>query len=432
MDPILLSLLGITGMFILILLQVPIGLAMATVGVIGFALMSSFESAVSLLVSETVTTITSLDMAVIPLFLLMGNFANAAGISTGLYNLAYALMGRWRGGLAMSTVGACGLFGAVCGSSFATTATFGRIALPEMTNRNYAPTLASGCIAAGANLASLVPPSIVMIIYAIMAEQFIIEIFIAALIPAVLTILLYVLAIVIYTRIYPMAGPAGEKMTGFEVLKVAVKNLDSLLFLSAIAAGIYGGVFSVTEAAALAVVLSFLFVLLRREITWEIFWQALADAASNTAMIYIVIIGANVLNYFLVVTHMPDVLVTAITNSGWPTYLVILLLLFAYLILGSIFDTIAAMLITLPFVLPLITNLGYSLVWWGVINVVVIEIGLITPPIGMNVFVLQGISRVPLSTVFKGIVPFLCADLVRLSLLVLFPVLVLWLPALFR
>lgn len=433
MDPILLASLAIVGMFILIMLHVPIGLAMGTVGLIGFGLMSSFGASFSLLASETVTVISSVDMAVVPLFLLMGNFANAAGISTDLYNLAYALLGRWRGGLAMSTVGGCGLFGAVCGSSFATTATFGRIALPEMLKRGYAPTLATGCIAGGGTLGSLVPPSIILVIYAIMSEQFIIELFIAAILPAALTILLYILAIVIYVKIYPTAGPAGERTNISNILKTAIKSWCSLLLIVAIAGGIYGGVFTVTEAAALGAILAFLFALLRRKMSLAVFWQALTDTATNSAMIYVIIIGAYVLNYFVVLTHMPDVIATGILDSGWPTYLIFIVLLLVYILLGSVFDTIAAMLITLPFVLPLIESMGYSPVWWGIVNVVVIEIGLITPPIGINVFVLHGVAKdFPLSTVFRGILPFLMADFVRLALLVIFPAISIWLLKFFQ
>jgi len=432
MDPILLASFAIIGMFILIMLHVPIGLAMATVGVIGFGIMSSFKASFSLLASEMVTTISSIDMAVVPLFLLMGNFANAAGISTDLYNLAYALLGRWRGGLAMSTVGGCGLFGAVCGSSFATTATFGRIALPEMLKRGYAPTLATGCIAGGGTLGSLVPPSIIMIIYAILAEQYIIELFVAAIIPAVITILLYLLAIAIYVRIYPKAGPAGDRVSLSGLLEIAIKSWGSILLLAAIAGGIYGGVFTVTEAAALGAILAFLFAIFRRRMNWRMFWQSLTDTATNSAMIYMIVVGAYVVNYFIVLTHMPDVIATGILDSGWPIPLIFIVLLSVYIILGSVFDTIAAMIITLPFVLPLIESMGYSAIWWGIVNVVVIEIGLITPPIGINVFVLQGVAKdFPLSTVFKGILPFLFADFVRLSLLVIFPVLSLWLLRVF-
>jgi len=433
MDPLLFVSLAIAGMFILILLHVPIGLAMATVGIIGYGLMTSFTASFSLLTSETITNLSSVELAVVPLFILMGNFASAGGISTDMYNLAYALLGRYRGGLAMATVGGCGLFGAVCGSSFATTATFGRVALPEMLKRGYAPTLSSGCIAAGGSLGSLVPPSIILVVYAIMAEQYIIELFIAAIIPSILTILIYLLAVIVYVKFNPNASPAGGVVNRSELLKMLLKSWGAIFLLTAIAFGIYGGIFTVTEAAALGAILAFLFALFRKKMTLKIFWNTLEDTASTTAMIYIVIIGASILNYFIVLTHMPDTMANGIMNSGWPTFLVFIVLFVSYIVLGSIFDTIAAMLITLPFVLPIIIGMGYSPVWWGIINVVIIEIGLITPPIGMNVFVLHGVAKdFSLSTIFKGIIPFLMADILRLALLVIFPFISLWLPNLFK
>ena len=433
MDPILLASLAILSMFVFILLHVPIGLAMAMVGVIGYGLMTSFAASSSLLSVEGIANLSDLNLAVIPLFLLMGNFASAGGISTDMYNLAHALLGRYRGGLAMATVGGCGLFGAVCGSSFATTATFGQVALPEMLKRGYAPTIATGCIAGGGTLGSLVPPSIILVVYGIMAEQYILELFIAAIIPAALTILLYFLSVAIYVRIYPEAGPAGDRVNPSELFKIAVKSWGAIFLMVAIAGGIYGGVFTVTEAAALGAILAFLFAIFRGKITLKIFWQTLSDTAATTAMIYLIIIGANVLNYFIVLTHMPDLLATSIMNSGFPTFVILIILLLVYIILGSVFDTIAAMLITLPFVLPIILSMGFSPVWWGIVNVVVIEIGLITPPIGMNVFVLHGVARdYPLSTIFKGIMPFLFADIVRLALLVMFPVISIWLPNLLK
>jgi len=352
MDPVLLASLAIMFMFVLILLHVPIGLAMAAVGLIGYGLLASFSSASTILVAEAVTALSSVDFAVIPLFILMGNFASAAGISADMYNLVYSLLGHRRGGLSMATVGGCGLFGAICGSSFATTATFGRIALPEMFKRDYAPTLATGCIAGGGTLGSLVPPSIILVIYALFSEQYIIELFLAAIIPAILTIALYFLAIIVYVRIYPDAGPAGDRITWLERLQLAKRSWSALLLMVLIAGGIYGGVFTVTEAASLGVILALLFAFLRRTITKKMFWQILADTAATTAMIYTIMIGSSVFNYFIVLSHLPDVLTQGILGSGWPTFLIFIVILIVYIILGSVFDTIAAMIITLPFVLP--------------------------------------------------------------------------------
>ena len=433
MDPVFVAGLGIAAMFILILLQVPIGISMIVVGAVGFGVLSCFGPALSILESEPSSVISNVDLAVIPLFLLMGNFATTAGLSADIFKLAYAFFGHRRGGLALATIAGCGFFGAICGSSVATAVTFGRVALPEMLQRKYAPDLATGSIAAGGTLGSLVPPSVILVIYAVMAEEFIIELFIAAVIPAILSIASYFVAIAIYVRMKPSAGPAGPRMLWSDRFKTLSHSWGVVFILVVVVGGIYGGVVTVTEAAALGAILSFLFALGRKKLTVEGFWRALTGTATTTAMIYVIIIGGNVFSYFVTVTNMPEAIVTAIGNWHAPTPVILLVLLIVYLILGSIFDTVAAMLVTLPFVLPLITSMGYSPVWWGIVNVVVIEIGMITPPIGLNVFVLQGVAKtIPLGVIFRGIIPFLCADIIRLTILVAFPALMLWLPNLMR
>ncbi len=429
MDPIIVAVVGVLFMFLLILLQVPIGIAMAVTGVVGYGLLSGFGPAITIIATETSSTISNPDLAVIPLFLLMGNFASVAGLSGDIYKLAYAFLGHRRGGLALSTVAGCGLFGAVCGSSTATAATFGKVALPEMLDRKYAPHFAAGCIAAGGTLGSLIPPSVILIIYAVIAEEFIVTLFIAAIIPGLISIGAYFIAIMIYLRINPKAGPAGPRMSWHNRFKTTLRCWAVILILLVVVGGIYGGVFTVTEAAAFGAVLAFLFAVGRRKMTLRMFWDALDGTAMTTAMIYGIIIGANIMTYFVTVSRMPDELVSLISGMQLPNFLVLTLLLFVYLLLGSIFDTVAAMLITLPFVLPLIIDMGYSPIWWGIVNVVVIEIGMITPPIGLNVFVLHGVAQdLSLTTIFRGIVPFLLADIGRLIILVVFPILILWLP----
>jgi tripartite ATP-independent transporter DctM subunit len=419
-------------MFVLILLQVPIGIAMAVVGVLGFGTLSGFGPAVSIIATEASSAIANPDLAVIPIFLLMGNFATSAGLSGDIYNLAYAFFGHRRGGLALATIAGCGFFGAVCGSSTATAATFGRVALPEMLSRKYASHFAAGCIAAGGTLGSLVPPSVILIIYAVMAEEFIITLFIAAIIPSIVSIVVYFLAISIYLRIRPDAGPPGPKMNWADRLTTTLHCWAALLILVMVIGGIYGGVFTVTEAASFGAAFTFFFALGRKKLTVKKFWEALTGTAISAAMIYMIIIGANIMSYFVTVTHMPDSLINLISHLALPNIVVLLILLVVYLALGSIFDTVAAMVITLPFVLPLIGGMGYSVIWWGIINVVVIEIGMITPPIGLNVFILHGVAPdIPLTTIFRGILPFLYADITRLLLMVIFPPLITWLPSLF-
>ena len=431
MDPIIVAALGIAFMFVLIGLHIPIGVSMALGGLVGFGFLVGFGPAVSLFSTEPAGVIANLDLAVIPLFLLMGSLAGVSGLSSDIYRLAYAFIGHHRGGLALATIGGCAGFGAVCGSSIATAATMGRVALPEMIERGYAPSLASGSVAAGGTLGMLIPPSVIMVIYAFLAEQFVITLFIAALIPALIAVTLHFVAIAIYVRVRPGSGPAGERVSWRGRLRVFAQSWAVLALMFAVIGGIYGGVFTVTEAASLGVGLAFIFTIARGRLTAETLLQVVRETASNSAMIYVIISGASIFTYFITATKMPDALVTAITAMELHPLMVIFVLMVVYLILGSIFDTIAAMVITMPFVFPLVVSMGYSPIWWGVVLVMVIEIGMITPPIGLNVFVIFGVAKtIPLGTIFRGILPFLYADLVRLVIIILFPALTLWLPEL--
>jgi C4-dicarboxylate transporter, DctM subunit len=433
MDPLLIGALGLGAMFALILLQVPIGFAMIATGITGFGLIAGFGPAMSILATEPASNIASVDLAVVPLFLLMGSFASAGGLSADIYTVAYALLGHKRGGLAYATVGGCGLFGAICGSSPATAATFGRVALPEMLKRGYAPSFAAGTIAAGGTLGSIVPPSVIMIIFAVVAQQFILALFVAAIIPAIIAILFHVLAVTIYIRVNPEAGPAGLRTSWPERWQAIKSAWAVMILVLAVIGGIYGGVFTVNEAAAVGAALSFLFALARRRLTWSTFWKALIETASNTAMIYVIIFGASIFSYFINVAHVPEAMTAWVQGLPLPPLAIIFVLLVIYVILGCIFDTVSAMLITLPFVLPIVTGLGYDPIWWGIINVVVVELGMITPPIGINVFVLYGVARtIPLSQIFRGVMPFVASDFCRLMLLTLIPALTLWLPRLFN
>ncbi len=430
MDPLVLAGLGLAGMFALIALHIPIGVAMGVSGFICVGLiLNDWSAAISLLKSEPSGIIANRELAVIPLFLLMGAFAGAAGLSADLYRLAYALVGHYRGGLAMSTIGGCAGFGAVCGSSVATAATMTRVALPEMLDRGYQPALATGCIAAGGTLGMLIPPSVIMVLYAVLTEQFVISLFIAAIVPGAIAVALHFVAIYVYVHASPEAGPAGPRMPASERWKVLRESWRVLTLAIVVSGGIYGGIFTVAEAAAIGAVLSFVFTWQSGRLTKKVLWEVLSESAANTGLIYLIIIGANIFTYFVTLSHLPNQLVATIQSMGVHPLVVMALLMVMYLILGSIFDTVAAMVITLPFVFPLILDLGFNPIWFGVINVMVIEIGMITPPIGINVFVLHGIARdVPLTTIFRGIGPFLVADLVRLTILIFFPILALWLP----
>ncbi len=429
LPPLATGLLGLGAMFVLIFLHVPIGIAMGVVGVVGCAFIIGWGPALSLAGTEPSSAMASEGFAVIALFLLMGNFANAGGLSGELYRLAQSFLGRFRGGLAYATIGACAGFGAICGSSVATAATMARIALPEMLSRGYAKPLAAGSIAAGGTLGMIIPPSVVMILYAVLTENSIIALFLAAIVPGLIAVVFYFAAIAAVVAQNPAIAPEGRAAEPGERLRTLRECWAVVLLAVVVSGGIYSGIVTVSEAAAVGASLAFLLALLRRRLTMRRFVESLSDTASATALIFVIIIGASIFSYFATLSGLPAAIVAAIEGLGLHPLLVILLLQVMYLVLGAIFDTIAAMVITLPFVYPLVIGMGYDPIWWGVVNVVVIELGMITPPIGINVFVLHGMARdLPLPTIFRGVLPFIVADILRLTLLILVPPLALWLP----
>lgn len=430
-DPILLTCLGMAGMFVLIILHVPIGVAMGLAGLIGFGILSGFGPSLSLFGTEPVGILANPDLAVVPLFLLMGSLAAVSGLSSDIYKLVYAWVGHRRGGLAYATIAGCAGFGAVCGSSPATAATMGRIALPEMLQRGYSPKIATGCIASGGTLGMLIPPSIIIVIYAFIAREFVITLFIAALIPAVIAVLGYLLTITVWVAINPSLAPAGERQSWAARGRAALASWGAVLLIGIVAIGLYGGIMTVNEVAAVGVVITLVFALWRRSLNYHTVMQIIRETATNTAMIYGIIFGASIFTYYVTATRLPTTLADTISSLGLPNIAVILVLIVIYLILGSIFDTVSSMVITLPFILPLVKEMGYDPIWWGIVLTMVIELGMITPPIGMNVFVLHGIAKdIPLGTIFRGIGPFVIADLFRVGLVVAFPQLALWLPRL--
>ena len=434
MEPYLIGLLGMGVMFALIVLHVPIGVAMGIAGVATFGLIrGDIGPALTLFGTETVSKVSSAELAVIPLFLLMGSFATVGGLSADLYRIAYALIGHIRGGLAVATIGGCAGFGAICGSSVATATTMTRIALPEMMKRNYSERLATGSIAAGGTLGMLIPPSIILVLYGVLTEQFVKTLFVAALLPGLLAVALHIVTIMILVRLKPELASTGDKQPWIETLRALKDGWTAVLLMAAVSGGIYAGIFSVNESAAVGAFLAFLIALLRRRLTWPRFWSALQETAATTSMIYLMTIGASIFTYAVTISGLPRLIVTGIQDTGLPGIWVVMLLMVMYLILGSIFETISSMVITIPFVFPLIIGYGYDPIWWGVLTVMVIEIGMITPPIGMNVFVMKAmLPRTKLSTIFAGVAPFIAADLVRLAILIAFPALSLYLVNLFN
>jgi len=422
--PILILLAGVGAMLALIAIHVPVGVSMAISGLVLFAALTDVSAALATVSVEVASALSSADLVTIPLFLLMGSLAARAGISSDIYTLASQWVGHRRGGLAMATITGCAGFGALCGSSVATAATMGRVALPEMLTRGYKPGLATGAIASGGTLGILIPPSIVMVIYAVLTEQFVLDLFVAGILPGLLALALYLLAIVVVTYRDPTAGPAFEAVPMRDRLRGIGASWRALAVLGVVVAGLYSGLFTVAEAASMGVGLTLFFFLTRCPRTeWVGQLRAVAvEMAQNTGMIFLMVIGAALFSYFLTLTEAPQALVDMVQDADLNPYVVLAIVLLMYLFLGAVFDTIAAMILTTPFVYPLMVGFGFDPIWWGIMMVMVIEIGMITPPIGMNVFVMGGIARdIPLGTIFRGVMPFFWADMLRLLLLILFP-----------
>jgi len=423
------GMIGLASLMIMIVLHVPIGVSMAVAGTVTFAYLRNWDAAFSVVGTEATTAIASADLALIPLFILMGNFAAGGGMARDVYKLAFTLVGHMRGGLAMATIGGCAGFGAVSGSSIATVTTMTKVAYPEMIKRGYSERVAGGSIAAGGTLGMLVPPSIIFVLYGVLTENFVLTLFAAAIVPATLAVVMHFIAIQIYLQASPESVRPAERTDWAGRLKALRDAWTVLLLAIVVAGGIYSGIFTVTESAAVGSVLAMFIAIFRGELSMRSFWAALHDTAATTAMIYVIVIGAGVFSYAMTLSLLPETLVNWIGALPVPPLVIIGILMIFYIIMGAIFDTISAMVLTLPFVYPVILQLGYDPIWWGVIMIMVIEIGMITPPIGINVLVMNAmLPNSSLGTIYRGIVPFLMADLVRLVILILIPALSLFLP----
>ncbi|MCZ4282419.1 TRAP transporter large permease [Kiloniella laminariae] len=430
MSPEIIGLISFVVLLGLIAFRIPIAIAMGMVGAIGGLIVNGYDSVAFIMGSIPFESVFPYSLSVIPLFILMGAFSARAGLSRALYDGVHAFIGHYRGGLAMATVGACAAFGAICGSSLATAATMCRVAMPEMRRRNYDDGLASATIAAGGTLGVLIPPSVIMIIYAILTEQSIGRLFAAALIPGLLATGLYMLAIWIKTARNPAFGPADTRVEWPQRFSALFSVWPVILLFGVVIGGIYAGWFSPTEAAAIGAIGAFLLALAKRQLNLRSFWESLNETANTTGMIFLILVGTAVFNYFIETTGLPQSLVSFVTELGWDRYMILILLVIFYIILGCFMDALSMILLTLPFIYPLITSLGFDPIWFGVIMVSVVEVGLITPPVGMNLFIIMaGTPGLTLQTISRGVVAFLFADVARLALLILFPALSLWLPA---
>jgi tripartite ATP-independent transporter DctM subunit len=429
MSPTAAGLVGFVALFALLALRMPIGLAMMLVGAAGIAILNSPQAAFNVLGAFPFSYSAVFTLSVIPLFVLMGSFASVSGMGADLYRTAYAWVGHRRGGLAAATIIACAGFAALSGSSVAAAATMGKVALPEMRRYRYDPRLATGSIAAGGTLGILIPPSTVLIVYALLTEQSIGRLFLAGFLPGLLLTLLFVATVFIVSMLNPEAGPAGERQTLRQRLSVLVGSGAFLLIVIIVVGGIYLGVFTVTEAAAIGAFVTFLHALWKRRLTLPAFSTALLETIRTTAMVFLILIGAHFFAPFLALTRIPVELASAIGDLAIPGFAILALILVAYIALGTFMEGFAMMVLTVPIVLPIILTLGYDPIWFGIIMVIVLEMGLISPPVGINVFVVKGVAEdVPLGQIYAGIVPFWIAMAVCAILLIIFPEIALLLP----
>ena len=426
------ALIGFAGMFLLMFLRVPIAFAMGAVGFIGVGLMRSWPAAISNTATEFLD-VAGYSLSVVPLFVLMGNFVTRAGMSRELYRAAYAFIGHLRGGLSMSTIAACAGFGAICGSSLATAATMARVAMPEMRRFKYHDSFAAGSIAAGGTLGILIPPSVIMVIYGIMTSTSIGALFAAGFIPGLLALLLYMAASAIVTARNPELGPPGERTSWPDRLR-ALRDVWAVLALFLVViGGMYGGWFTPTEGAGVGAFGGFLFAWARRTLSLKVLWEILVESSQTTAMLFTIVIGASIFSSFINFTTLPTDLQEFVTRFDVMPIMVVIVICLIYVVLGCAMESLSMMLLTVPIFFPLIQALGFDPIWFGVLIVCVIEISLITPPVGMNVFVLSSVlPDVPTGEIWRGVTPFIFADLVRLAVLIAFPVITLFLPQLLK
>jgi len=430
-SPTTIGLIGIVALFILIFLRIPVGFVMAAVGFLGFGCIVSFDASMNMIAKDLFSVFGSYNLTVIPLFVLMGQLAYHSGISKRLFNAAYKFIGHWPGGLAIATVGACAAFAAICGSTNATAATMGAAALPEMKRYNYKPELATGVVAAGGGLGILIPPSVIFIVYGILTEQSIGKLFMAGLLPGLILALLFVLAIMIWTRMRPELGPKGPKAPLREKLASLSGLIETLLLFLLIMGGLFWGFFTPTEAGAIGAFGTLLLALAGRNLTMKGFIASLSETTRISCMILIIVAGATIFGHFLAVSRIPFDIARGVSEIQLPRYAVMLIIIMVYLVGGCVIDSLALIMLTIPIFYPVVLLLGYDPIWFGVIIVLVTQIGVITPPVGINVYVVSGVARdVPLDVIFKGVLPFLAALIIGTLLLIPFPQIALFLPGL--
>ena len=434
MEPLTIAAWSFPALLVLILLRVPIGLAMLVLGLVGsWQVYGSAAPLLNQMKTLAYSTFSSHSLSIIPLFLLMGQFAGLGGMSQSLFKAAEVFLGHRKGGVAMAAVGACAGFGAICGSSLATAATMGQVALPELRRAGYAGSLATGALAAGGTLGILIPPSIVLVIYAILAEQNIAKMFAAAFVPGILAALGYVLVIAIVVRVNPSLARQLPPVPMAERMRALAAIWPVVIIFVAVIGGIYTGVFTPTEGAAVGAVSTGVLAWAKRGLSWRKTLGAFEATAASTGMVFMIVLGAAAFNSFLALSMLPQELAAWVGSLGLSPWMVLAAILVFYLVFGCVMDSLSMILLTIPIFFPMISGLDFGLtpeetaIWFGILVLVVVEIGLITPPVGMNLFVIQSMAKdIPISATYRGVMPFVASDLARVVILVLFPTITLF------
>jgi tripartite ATP-independent transporter DctM subunit len=424
------AIVGFVVLFVLMLLRVPVGMAMGLVGVGGFAYLVNGGAALKIIGHTSMRTVTDYTFGVIPMFLLMGAFVTNSGMSRELFRTANAFLGHFKGGLGIATIAACGGFAAISGSSVATAATFSTVAYPEMRRYNYPKSFATGVIAAGGTLGAMLPPSTVLAVYGIITEQDIGKLFIAGILPGLLAATMYIITVLIIGYARPGFLPATPKHSWKERTESLRDIWATLLLFFFVIGGLYGGLFTPTEAGGMGAGGAFLIGVLRGKLSRADIRRSLLQATRTAAAVFTVLIGALLFGYFLTVTQTPQKVTEFLTGLGLGRYGILVLIMLMYLILGCLMDALAMIILTIPIIFPVMMHLGFDPIWFGIIIVMTVELGLIHPPVGMIVFVIKSvIDDVSFSTIFKGVLPFIVTDLIRLVILIAFPIIALWLPS---
>jgi C4-dicarboxylate transporter DctM subunit len=428
-DPLLVGITAFLVLIFLLAITVPIGVAMMLCGVGGLAMIIGSVPSLSLFGTTVMQSVVTYDLSIIPLFILMGALASRSGLSQELYDAFNAWLGGFRGGLALATVGACGAFAAICGSSVATAATMSKVALPEMKKYRYSDSMATGSVAAGGIIGILIPPSVILVLYGLLTESSIGDLFIAGFLPGILTIVVFMIVISIVTRLHPESGPAGEKSTWKQKLNATLKTWAITALFATVIGGIYFGVFTPTEAAGVGAFGALFIAFSRKRLNREMMKETLLETGQTSAMIFTILIGAITLNNLVIFSGLANALADFVSGLDMSPATVMLIILLMYLIMGCFLDALAMILLTVPIFYPIVLDLGYDPIWFGIIVVMVVELGLITPPIGMNVFVIKGmVQSVPLVSIYKGVLPFVIGQVVLIIAVFLIPEIALWLP----